>query len=189
MASLLSLTWDLAVGQFCCTTEHIDDTQVVKYCSISSIEGLSRGYSLASYKIPLMVNLFSSAFNVVRIRISTLGNLFNFGGRLRALIRMRACILIITNLLITKIRDKSGFKPYIIILAPFWIHKMYIQIYFFLHDLKNSVLKICILIVFSVLDHILHLCMHGSISYVGQIWSIYGIRQLALYNRKYAHRI
>ena len=168
MASLLSLTWDLAVGQFCCTTEHIDDTQVVKYCSISSIEGLSRGYSLASYKIPLIVNLFSSAFNVVRIWISTLGNLFNFRGRLRALIRMRACILIITNL---------RFKPYIIILAPFWIHKMYIQIYFFLHDLKNSVL--CIFF----------LCMHGSISYVGQIWSIYGIRQLALYNRKYAHRI
>ena len=41
--------------------------------------GLSRGYSLANYKIPLTVNLFSSAFNVVMIRMSTPGSLFNFG--------------------------------------------------------------------------------------------------------------
>ena len=84
----------------------MDDTRVVKYCSISSIEGLSRGYSFASYKIPLIVNLFSSVFNVVMIRMSTLGSLFNLGGRLRALIRMRAHILIIKNLIITQISAK-----------------------------------------------------------------------------------
>ena len=72
-------TTENTVGRFFCTTEHIDDTRVVKYCSISSIEGLSRGYSLANYKIPLTVNLFSSAFNVVMIRMSTPGSLFNFG--------------------------------------------------------------------------------------------------------------